>query len=347
MESRRRARRPSIHQVAEVAGVAPSTVSRYLNGQLSISSDTEKRIHDAMGQVGYEQRADVTSRAAVSQSKVVALIVPRLDAYFGELAEHLAEWAQRNGLTSIIFTTRNHPFNGGALTDWLEKHAIDGVVFAGLNRRQGGVRRMVATGVPVVAIAEPVPGLDIDTVRVDYHSGAHQAVAYLASMGHTEIALVAGPRWLESNQASLRGFCDAMQLSGLVPRDERTLFGEISREFGYAALSQIMLLKDRPSAVFVTADEIALGVLAAARDLGVAVPADLSVIGSDDISFTQFLNPPLTSVRVPLDRMAERAIDLLLRKLNPATASDEVADVVLPVSLQVRQSVQHIDRATS
>lgn len=330
-----RKRRPSIHAVAETAGVAPSTVSRFLNGKLEIAADTEERIRAAMATVGYAKpkRSEATPRAPI-----IAIVVPRVEiAYFADLADRISDAAERAGLESVICTTRSRGFRTGSLIEHLLALPVSGVIFAGTNKHNEGLRPFQDAGVPIVAVAEPVRGLALDSVRVDYRSGAHQAVAYLASLGHRSLAMVAGPAWLESNTAARAGFEDAMHQCGLEANRENQLFGEISRDFGYSALSQLLLARERPTAVFVTADEIALGMYSAARDLGVILPDELSIVGSDDISTAQFLTPALTSVRLPRDKMADRAVEILLGRME-GEDSDEVADLVLPVTLQVRSS---------
>ncbi|MFJ4175217.1 LacI family DNA-binding transcriptional regulator [Microbacterium sp. NPDC089696] len=332
---KRKRRRPSIHAVAEIASVAPSTVSRYLNGKLEIAADTEERIQSAMTEIGYiKPQAEESS----TRTPLIAIVVPRVEiAYFADLADRVADAAERAGLETVICTTRSRGFKRGSLIEQLLSLPIAGVVFAGTNRHNDGVRQFQEAGIPVVAIAEPVEGLELDSVRVDYRSGANQAVAYLASLGHKSIGMIGGPPWLGSNVAARSGFEDALTQCGLQPRPELQLFGEISRDFGYSALSQLLLETERPTAIYVTADEIALGVYWAARDLGVSLPEELSIVSSDDISTAQFLTPALTSVRLPREKMADRAIDILLNRLA-GEMSTSVADLVLPVTLQVRGS---------
>lgn len=332
-------RKPSIRQVASVAGVAPSTVSRFLSGKLAVASDVEERITAAMAEVGYGRRTAPTS-SFDTDPPLVAVVVPRVDiAYFSDLVERVGDAAELHGLSSVICSTRDRPFRDDSLASLVASKSIVGVVFAGIHRHHSGLERVLEAGLPVVALAEPTLEHELDTVRVDYHSAAHQALAYLASMGHRRIAMIGGPEWLESNQDSLRGFNEAMTQSGLEVDPDLLVFGELSRDFGYSALSRLLLSSDSPSAVFVTADEIALGVYSAARDLGVRLPEDLSIVGSDDVPFAQFLTPALTTVRVPRDRMAQTAIELLVRRLADPGGSEGVQDVVLPPSLQVRQSV--------
>ncbi|WP_308012795.1 LacI family DNA-binding transcriptional regulator [Microbacterium paraoxydans] len=321
--------------MAEIAGVAPSTVSRYLNGKLEIAVETEGRIRAAMAEIGYSKPQ---TEEPSGKTPLIAIVVPRVEiAYFADLADRVADAAERAGLETVICTTRSRGFKRGSLIEQLLALPVAGVVFAGTNKHNEGVRQFQEAGIPVVAIAEPVRGLELDSVRVDYRSGAHQAVAYLASLGHRSIAMIAGPSWLESNLAARSGFEDALRQCGIEPRADLQLFGEISRDFGYSALSQLLLETDRPTAIYVTADEIALGVYWAARDLGVTLPDELSIVGSDDISMAQFLTPALTSVRLPRDKMADRAIDILLSRLA-GEDSGEVSDLVLPVTLQVRSS---------
>ncbi|MDT0196478.1 LacI family DNA-binding transcriptional regulator [Arthrobacter sp. AB6] len=335
--------RPSLQQVASIAGVAPSTVSRFLNGKLAIASDTEERILKAVQETGYRRVRDRPSAVSatserVAPANVIAIVVPRIrDGYFADLAEYVGDAAERNGFASFVYSTRDRTLDNDAIVEMLASDGVCGVIYAGLQRTHSGIQQVLEAGKPVVALAEPIPGVAVATVRVDHYSGANQAVAYLTRMGHRKIALIGGPEWLESNKESSKGFSEALRQSGVDPEDQLQLFGEISKEFGTAALSEILLSPKRPSAVFVTADEIALGIYSAAKDLGVRIPEDLSIVGSDDIFFARHLTPALTSVRLPRDRMAAMAVDILISRLGGTDIP--ASDVRLPVTLVVRDSV--------
>lgn len=334
--------RPSMHEVAKAAGVSTSTVSRFLSGKLNLALGTETRITEAMKSVGYQRTPERRSPAA---AKTIAIVTPQVDiAYFGELAEHAVEAAQRNDLRSVLLTMSRGVSGVATLLDLVQSQTISGVIYAGFSQENPLIETIREMGVPIVAVAESLPDLAVDTVRADHASAARQGVAYLASMGHRRVALIAGPQWLRSSRATRDGFIDAMSSSGLDAAPELQLFGEINRDFGYAACSQLLLTADRPTAIYAAADEFALGMYSAARDLGIEVPDDLSIVGSDDISYASFLSPPLSSVRQPRDRIADSAVRLLVRRMEFGMPSDPV-DLVLPVSLQVRQSVRQLTTA--
>lgn len=326
----------SLRDVAADAGVSVSTVSRYLSGQLNLRAGTERRILASMENLGYQRdaRPAATSRApAAGPSGVVGLIVPQIgNSYFSRIAAALLEAAARHGMSVLIASTENSRRQQLNCVELLTARDVDGLVYAGSYASNPALARVAADGLPVVVIDEEIADVRlVDTVLVDDYSGAYQATTYLTTLDHTRIALVTGPAELHSVRERTRGYRDALLRCGLDPGDQVQLSGTFDEEFGAAALSHLLSSPRVPTAVFAASDAIALGMLTAASTYGISIPERLSLVGFDDVPAASLVTPRLTTVRTPVDHMANMAISLLIDRMTDPARPSRTA--VTPVSL--------------
>jgi DNA-binding LacI/PurR family transcriptional regulator len=336
----------TIQEVARAAGVAPSTVSRYLNGQLRVSPATEARMLDAVRDLGYVPNAQARNLAR-RRSGVVGFVVPEIsNPYFGAIADYVVDAVERHGLLVLLCSTRSQAVREASYIDLLASGAIDGMLYLGSFRSNERLAAAIRGGLPVVVIDEPiadVPG--VHTVVMDDYAGGYQAASYLVALGHRRIAFVSGPAELASVQERRRGYEDALRKGGIDPAEQLMLAGHFTEQFGMSALPRLLAGPQPPTAAFVASDYIALGMLSAAETHGVRVPADLSVVGFDDIRFSQYVRPRLTTIRSPLERLAQLGVELLFDRL--AGEDSGVRTEVLPVELIVRESAGPPPRAAS
>jgi DNA-binding LacI/PurR family transcriptional regulator len=327
----------TIQDVARAAGVAASTVSRYLNGQLRVSPATEARVLEAVRELGYLPNVQARNLAR-RRSGVIGFVVPELrNPYFGEIADFVVEAVERHGLLVLLCSTRSQEARQSAYIDLLATGAIDGMLYLGSFRSNERLAAAIRGGLPVVVVDEPIAGLPpVHTVIMDDYAGGYQATSYLVALGHRRIAFVSGPSELGSVQERYRGYSDALRKGGLDPDQQIRLSGHFTEQFGMSALPHLLAAAEPPTAAFVPSDYIALGVLSAAEANGIRVPQDLSIVGFDDIRFSQYVRPRLTTIRSPLDRLAETGVDLLFERLGDQDRPARTE--VLPVELVVRES---------
>jgi len=327
----------TIQDVARAAGVAASTVSRYLNGQLRVSPATEARVLEAVRKLGYVPNAQARNLAR-RRSGVIGFVVPELrNPYFGEIADFVVEAVEQHGLLVLLCSTRSQEARQSAYIDLLATGAIDGMLYLGSFRSNERLAAAIRGGLPVVVVYEPIAGLPpVHTVVMDDYAGGYQATSYLVALGHRRIAFVSGPSELGSVQERYRGYSDALRKGGLDPDQQIRLSGHFTEQFGMSALPYLLAAAEPPTAAFVPSDYIALGVLSAAEANGIRVPQDLSIVGFDDIRFSQYVRPRLTTIRSPLDRLAETGVDLLFERLGDQDTPARTE--VLPVELVVRES---------
>lgn len=330
-------RQPSLHDIAAAASVSVSTVSRYLTGQLTLKAETESRVLQAMSALGYS-RVPRVDRGGEVRAGVIGLVVPQIgNSYFGRIADAVVKVAERQGLSVLICSTLNHARKQLDYVETLADINVSGIIYAGNFSSNRTLAELIRNGRPVVVIDEALEGAPpVDSVLVDDYAGAYQAVTYLTNLGHERVALVTGPEHLQSVRERTRAYRDALSRAGLPLDDQVVLHGSFNTEWGVTALSHLLAADSPPTAVFAASDTIALGVMTAARSLGVRVPEDLSIVGFDDVPDAALVTPSLTTVRTPVDRMAAAAVELLVNRIDDPTRP--VTRSVIGVALLARES---------
>ena len=323
----------SLSEVAQIAGVSLSTVSRYVKGQLKLSASTEQRVLEAIEEVGYR-------RPERESSGRVGLIVPDLEnPYFAELAGAVSLAGASMGHHVLVSVSRANAARESLLVREHAKMAgLAGLFYVGMNPRNSALAK-TANEMPVVMLDERVetgdPGTGpIPFVGADDYAGSFMATQFLIRQGHERIGHVAGPRELNSSKTRIRGYKAALEAHGL-PFDESLVFsGPYSERFGASVLTYLTRLDPPITAVFVASDIVAVGLLATSSLYGVKVPDNLSVVGYDGIALANWLTPRLTTVRQPIRDIARTGYEQLAALIQgQATRSFE-----LPMELEVRES---------
>lgn len=330
--SPRSGRRPSIRDVARVAEVSYQTVSRVLNNHPSIRPDTRQRVLDAMLELDFRPNR-AARRLATKRSFTIGVIVTVNGSYYGptSVVSAIEDAAREAGYSTLLASPRN--VEGTALTEALEHligEGVEGIVVLAPQTRTAEAIAEVRTSVPVVLLQSDRPGAD-PRLSVDNELGAAIATRHLIGLGHERIALLAGPGDWSEARARTRGFEAALAAAGLSPVAMAT--GDWSAESGYTAFQHIV--GHGATAVFCANDQMALGLVHAAADRNLAVPADLSVVGFDDIPESAHFLPPLTTIRQDFDELGRRSIGSLLARMRHTTPPD---DVPVRPSLVVRAS---------
>jgi DNA-binding LacI/PurR family transcriptional regulator len=327
----------TIQDVARAAGVSASTVSRYLNGQLRVSPATEAKVLEAVSELGYVPNAQARNLAR-RRSGVIGFVVPEIsNPYFGTIADHVVEAVERHGRLVLLCSHRSQAVRQSSYIELLASGAIDGMLYLGSFRSNQRLATAIADGLAVVVVDEPIAGLPpVHTVVMDDYAGGYQATSYLAALGHRRIAFVSGPDELGSVQERYRGYGDALRKAGIDPAGQVSQAGQFTEQFGISVLPYLLAAAEPPTAAFVASDYIALGVLSAAEAHGIRVPEDLSIVGFDDIRFSQYVRPRLTTIRSPVERLAKVGVELLFERLADPEAPARTE--VLPVELVVRES---------
>ena len=300
-------------EVAKYVGVSEATVSRVLNGKPGISDATRTAVLTALDVLGYERPTKLRGERA----RLVGLVLPELgNPIFPAFAEVVADALARRSFTPVLCTRTQHGVSEGDYVDMLLDQHVSGVIFARGNYAQGAAdhehyHRIADRGLPAVLVNAAIDGLKFPRVSTDDSHAVEQAYQHLVALGHERIGLIIGP---EDHMPSLRKRTAWGGKAAEPDLYEHTIF---SLEGGHAAGTRLM--KRGATALICASDVLALGAIRAVRRLGRSVPNDVSVVGYDDSSFMTCTEPPLTTVRQPIEAMGQAVVALLINAIagNP------------------------------
>ena len=307
----------NLADVAKQAGVSEATVSRVLNGKPGISDATRAAVLTALDVIGYERPTHLRVRRA----RMVGLVVPELqNPIFPALAEVIGGALAQRGFNAVL-CTRTGSMSEAEYVEMLLERQVSGMVFAGGQYAEADAphehyARLLKLRLPVVLINAAAEHLDFPRVSTDDAVAIEQAYGHLSSLGHERIGLILGPPDHVPSRRKLAAFeALAAPAAELV---ERTMF---SLEGGHAAATR--LLRQGVTGIICGSDPLALGAIRAARRAGLSVPADVSVVGYDDSAFMNCTDPPLTTVRQPIEAIGRAAVAMLTSQIEGAAVSAE------------------------
>jgi len=306
----------TMKQVAQRAGVSISTVSHVINNTRVVSSDVRARVQGVIDELRYIPSAVARSLKNDKTDTIGVLVPNSSNPYFAELIRWIEDAAFQLGYNMILCNAHGGADKQAAYLRLLMEKRIDGLVLvaSGADDEQALMLRQEA--VPIVQLERALPGLEADVVYAGQEEGAWQATRHLIGLGHRAIACVSGPPDLPRARERVAGYLRAMAEAGLEVLAGRVVHDAFTSAGGHAAFSRVLDQPHPPSAVFVTSDLMALGGLCAAGRLGLRIPAELSVIGYDDIEGAGYASPPLTTVAPPKRDMARLAIELLIERIR-------------------------------
>jgi len=328
--------RPTIYDVARLAGVSTATVSRALNGTGQIAPATLATIEAAVEELGYHP--NTVARSLVTKSThTIALLLPDItNPFYAALVRGIQEAAFGHGRTMLLCTTEGDAEREEHYLRLLQAKQVDGALVDGLVLPADRIAGFVEDGFPIVCLDRDIDSRSIPLVQVDNHVGGFRATKHLLSLGHKHIAHVKGAAGLRLSEERLEGFWAAHEHQRLVPSASLIVEGSFTEESGYQAARGLLEAKRRFTAVFAANDLSAIGVMRAAAEAGMRVPQDLSVVGFDDIRLASYTTPPLTTIRQPAERIAQRATELLMDLTEGKKV--EVGRHLLEPELVVRES---------
>lgn len=329
--------------VAESAGVSVATVSKVLNGRADVGAETRARVQTLLQQHEYVERRSAAPAGTSAEVPTVELVFHgRPTSYAMEILQGVLAAATEAGVTVAISARPRHErsANVGATSSWVRSLVRSGrraVIDVVDDVRRGDLSGLSRARLPLVVI-DPLnlPRRQVTSVGATNFAGGLAATEHLLALGHQRIAYLGAEEGTTFNQARLHGYRAAMEAAGLEIPKGYVRSGSTFYEDGVAAGVALFDLPDRPTAVFAATDEIAAGVVEAARLHGLRVPADVSVLGFDDTEVARLLSPPLTTIRQPLHEMGQVALRAALRLADGETL--ESHHVELATELIVRSS---------
>ncbi len=329
-------------EVAKLAGVSRTTVSFVLNNVpgMRISEETRQRVLKATRELGYHP--DATARRMVSgQTRLIGFVLRQ--SPYQTYADHFLPRVL-NGLSQSAISQGYHTLiepippddHSGAYVKLINERQVDGIVLSGPRSDDEELLNIHAEGAPVVLLGQ-LPSSRIPFVDVDNIGGARLATQHLLELGHQRIAIITNaPTAYTASADRLCGYREALDARGIQFDESLVRFGFFTPESGYQAMTDILSIRPRPTAIFVASDTVALGAIQAIRQHGLRIPNDMALVGFDDIPLAEFVDPPLTTVRLPAFGLGWGAADLLIRLIGKEDGLD--TEVLLETELVVRAS---------
>lgn len=327
----------SIQDVAKLAGVSISTVSRVINKGHSVGKANRIKVEAVIRELGF--KPDVLAQYLASGRSIpaVGLVIPRYEGAFYsfyslQLMRGIGTACDNNKLDLFLHITGS--LNLGNMS------SLSGVIFADIIGNRKHLESILSIGVPCVVVNNIIEDLDIDCIAVDNRAAAIEAVEYLINLGHKKIAHVTGDLNTQSARLRLEGYKAALKKNKIEIDPEYIFETNYSRQKARAAAEKLIHLENRPTALFVASDGMALEIMGVISKEGLGVPKDISIVGFDDNPEGLYAPVSLTTVKQPLIELGQMAVDILK---NLATGKPRKREKIsLPCKLVIRDSCQHI-----
>jgi LacI family transcriptional regulator len=335
----------TIRDVARAAGVSIATVSRVFNNNALVTAETTRRVLQAAAACDYWPN-EAAKSLTTARSKTFGVLLPDLfGEFFSEVIrgiDHRARAAQYQILLSSSHASSEDIL--AAARAMLGR--VDGLILMVPDGATSDTVRRIEQRLPAVLLN---PGFRVDgswSISVDNFAGARTAVNHLLALGHREVAMIAGPPDNSDAQERLRGYQQALLDAGLAPGAAAVERGDFREMSGFVAGQALLERQPRPTAIFAANDSMAIGLLSAARELGIAIPGQLAVVGFDDVRIARYLDPSLTTVNVDAYGLGQRAVKMMLDALDP-DAPQLPRHEIVPANLVIRQSCGAPGRAAA
>ena len=322
----------NIAQVAKRARVSTTTVSRVINEVSTVSKDNRQRVLEAIRILNYHPNPNA-QRLASGKTNTIGLLIPRFEGIFNsyyalQVIKGIGTAAERHRCDLLLRITDGKTIP--ALT------TVDGLLFIDVNGDEEILDQALNEDIPTVVLNHYLVDLPLSCVAIDNRTAAERVVDYLVRLGHRDIATITGDLKTQAGLDRLDGFMKAMAARHLSVKEVYIQHGDFSLPSARAATETLLDLKDRPTALFVGSDEMALEAMNVVLAKGLRVPEELSIVGFDDNPIAEHGRVPLTTVRQPLSDMGRTGLEVLLQQMAKKRAAP--TKLLLPTELIERKS---------
>lgn len=325
----------SIKDIARMAGVTHPTVSRALRNSPLVSRETVERIQRIANEAGY--RTSAAARSLVTQrSDTIGVVVTNIaDPFVAGVVSGIEEKADEQGMAVFLANSNAEPDREVRVARKFGERRVDGIIVTASRVGAQYVPLLTHMRVPIVLLNNQHPSLFAHSVMIANVQASQDAMRYLIQLGHRRIAYLGDRYGHQSDTERFTGYRQALKDSGIPFEPLLVVHGDGKPDGAAAAIEQLLLLPQPPTAVFCYNDLSALGAMRQIRTHGLRIPADLSIVGFDDLFISEYLDPPLTTVRQPMRHMGRMAMETLLQIF---AGNDSAHDIKVPGEFIVRQS---------
>ncbi|MCL6446336.1 MAG: LacI family transcriptional regulator, partial [Alicyclobacillus sp.] len=309
----------TIKDVAALAGVSPSTVSRVLSDSPRISEETKQRVRAALEQLDYHPNAFARGLVTNTAGAIGILIPPDMNEFFvnpffAEMMSGVSEVARREGFDTVLSTSARDELQ--VLDAMMRGRRVDGVLLLRSRLQDPAIAKILEHGFPAALLGRPADDVDVAYVNNDNVQAAYEATQHLIQLGHRKIGFLGGSEELVVTVDRVAGYRQALREANIEPDDRWVVSSFFLEQGGYLGMMRLLALSERPTAVLASDDVLAFGAMRAASELGYHIPRDLAIIGFNDIRLAELANPALTSVRVHMYELGQAAAELLVDQIH-------------------------------
>ena len=325
--------------MARRARVSVATVSYVINsGPRPVAKATRERVLRVIRQLDYGP-SEIARSLRLQRTRTIGLILPdTANPFYAALAKGVEDTGFSLGYSVLLCHSDYDATRERAYAEVMITKQVDGVIYIQATPDVTTVRRLMQRGIPAVAVDREIPDVEIDCVVADNFEGSRAATEHLLQLGHRRIGCIVRASALSNATERIRGYQAAMRQAGLEANPDLLVSTGHGYEDGRKAMGQLLDVEPRPTAVVAYPDILAIGAIRAVLDAGLRVPADVSVVGFDDIPPSAFMHPALTTVAIPKWEMGQRATEVLMTRIQGGGVGQPPHRVILPTTLIVRES---------
>ena len=336
----------TIYEIAKIAGVSPTTVSKVINNYPDVSDKTRARIQKILNEENFLPNAQAQF---LSTKKTWTLGIVYFEdlgvglnhPFFSAVLEAFKKQADKHGY-SLLFGSKNDRLKNDTFLEYFKYRSVDGIAIICTDPNDKETLELIESDFPIVVI--DMFNKNTSTVTSDNVEGCNLAINYLYDLGHRKIAHISGASYSDNWPSTIRkeGYIKAMNRLNLKILDGYIADGvNFDVSGGYKAMKDLLKLKERPTAVFASCDKIAIGAINAIKEAGLSIPEDISIIGFDDIELAKYITPKLTTIRQKCDEIGKTTVDLLVEQINQKAKLK--INKIISVELMERDSCRKID----
>jgi len=330
----------TIKEVAERAGVSIATASNAISGNRPVGKARLERVLAAARELDYHPN-ELARSLKMKQTRMLGMVLPDItNPFFSDLIRGAEDAALERGYLLLTANTDEQVEREKRFVAALRSRRVDGILLAATaSKSETHLKRVVAAGVPMVCLDRMAPGLAVDAVLVDNVRGTQDCIRHLIRSGHKKIAIITGALGLQTAQERLDGYCAAFEEAGIpVPKD-LIMRGDFREESGYRLGKELLLRRERPTAIFACNGVMMLGLLIALDELGVKCPEEIALATFDDLPFAQSFHPHLTAVAQPAHAIGYEGANLLMDRIEGRRTGESVIMRLSP-ELKIRESTK-------
>jgi LacI family transcriptional regulator len=328
----------TLEDIAQIGGVSRSTVSRVLNGDPNVSDATRQKVTEIIRQYNFQPNLAARGLAA-GHTRVLGLVIPMgvaaifTDPFFSLLIQGVSQACNAHEY-SVMLWLADPEFERRTIHQILYNGLVDGVILASMLLDDPITAALVDGHLPFITIGRHPTNEHVSYIDVDNRAGARDAVRFLCQLGRKRVASIYGPQNMIGGIERFEGYLDGLRENGLPRMNEWMAAGDFTEGGGYFAMQRLLI--EKPDAVFVASDPMAMGAMRAIQESGLNVPEDIAVIGFDDLPHSAHTNPPLTTIRQPIQRMGMTAAEMLIEMIE--RKNSQTRRIVLPTEMVIRSS---------